>query len=105
MGRFDDKIAIVTGAASGFGEAIARAFAAEGAKVGAADVDEVAGKEVASAIGETPLIIGSGVTPENVSAFGRAPAAFIARTWCEDETDGRIDAGRVRELAAAIHGD
>jgi 3-oxoacyl-[acyl-carrier protein] reductase len=51
MGRFDDKIAIVTGAASGFGEAIARSFAAEGAKVVAADVDEAGGKEIASAIG------------------------------------------------------
>jgi 3-oxoacyl-[acyl-carrier protein] reductase len=51
MGRFDDKIAIVTGAASGFGEAIARRFAEEGAKVVAADVDEARGKEIASAIG------------------------------------------------------
>ena len=53
MGRFDDKIVIVTGAASGFGEAIARSFAAEGAKVVAADVDEAGGKEIAAAIGET----------------------------------------------------
>jgi 3-oxoacyl-[acyl-carrier protein] reductase len=42
----------VTGAASGFGESIAKAFAAEGASVVLADVDEAGGKEVATAIGD-----------------------------------------------------
>ncbi|MCX7669103.1 MAG: SDR family NAD(P)-dependent oxidoreductase, partial [Anaerolineae bacterium] len=36
--RFDDKTAIVTGAAHGFGRAIARAFAERGARVWACDV-------------------------------------------------------------------
>ncbi|MFT4712092.1 MAG: 3-oxoacyl-[acyl-carrier protein] reductase [Candidatus Azotimanducaceae bacterium] len=39
MSRFQDKSVIVTGAASGFGAAIARKFAAEGAMVVAADID------------------------------------------------------------------
>jgi 3-oxoacyl-[acyl-carrier protein] reductase len=51
--RFQDKIAIVTGAASGFGEAIAKCFAAEGAKVVVADIDEAGGKEVTAAICES----------------------------------------------------
>lgn len=38
--RFSDKVAIVTGAASGIGRATARAFAAEGAMVVAADLSE-----------------------------------------------------------------
>lgn len=38
-GRFEGKVAVVTGAASGIGRACARAFAAEGASVVAADVD------------------------------------------------------------------
>ena len=37
--RFQDKRVIVTGAAAGFGEAISRAFAAEGAKVMVTDID------------------------------------------------------------------
>ena len=51
--RFQDKIAVVTGAASGFGAAIAKCFAAEGASVVVADVDEAGGKEVAAAISDS----------------------------------------------------
>jgi 3-oxoacyl-[acyl-carrier protein] reductase len=51
--RFQDKIAVVTGAASGFGEAIARGFAAEGARVVVVDVDEARGKEVVASICES----------------------------------------------------
>lgn len=50
--RFRDKVAVVTGAASGFGEAIATRFAAEGAKVVAADIDESGGMRVVSAINQ-----------------------------------------------------
>ena len=48
MGRLDGKIALVTGAASGIGNAIARVFAEEGARVFLADIN-VAGVEAASA--------------------------------------------------------
>jgi len=49
--RLQDKIAIVTGAGSGFGEGIARKFVAEGAKVIVADRDAAAAARVADALG------------------------------------------------------
>jgi NAD(P)-dependent dehydrogenase (short-subunit alcohol dehydrogenase family) len=48
--RLTDKIAIVTGAAHGIGKAIAALFAAEGAWVLVADVDDAAGQATVAAI-------------------------------------------------------
>ncbi|KAF5671206.1 short-chain dehydrogenase reductase [Fusarium heterosporum] len=48
MGRLEGKIAIVTGAASGFGQGIAEHFVEEGAKVLVCDINEEAGKKVAA---------------------------------------------------------
>ena len=48
--RLSDRVAIVTGAASGMGAATARLFAREGAKVIVADVLEAEGRELAAAI-------------------------------------------------------
>ena len=50
MSRFQDKRVLVTGAAAGFGEAIARGFAAEGARVLVSDIDEAAAKAVAESL-------------------------------------------------------
>lgn len=51
MGRLDGKVAIITGAARGQGEAEARLFAAEGATVVVTDVVDEAGKHVAADLG------------------------------------------------------
>jgi 3-oxoacyl-[acyl-carrier protein] reductase len=51
MGQLDGKVAIVTGAAGGFGEGIARLFAAEGARVLLADLDLAKAEKVAAQIG------------------------------------------------------
>ena len=49
--RLQDKIAIVTGAGSGFGEGIAKKFVAEGAKVIVADRDAAGAARVADELG------------------------------------------------------
>jgi meso-butanediol dehydrogenase/(S,S)-butanediol dehydrogenase/diacetyl reductase len=50
--RLSGKIALITGAGSGIGEATARRFAKEGATVVVADIDEPNGKRVADALSE-----------------------------------------------------
>ena len=44
--KLADKVAIVTGAASGFGEGIAKKFAQEGAKIVVADLNDEGGARV-----------------------------------------------------------
>jgi NAD(P)-dependent dehydrogenase (short-subunit alcohol dehydrogenase family) len=51
MGRFDGRVALVTGGASGIGKATVQRLAAEGAKVCVVDMNEAAAKQVASDVG------------------------------------------------------
>ena len=53
--RLNNKVAIITGAASGFGEGIAIKFASEGAKVVIADINISKANEVAKKIGENAV--------------------------------------------------
>ena len=62
--RLANKVAIVTGAASGMGRATAVRFAKEGAKVVIADMLEDEGKDVAAAIGESAVFMPLNVTEE-----------------------------------------
>jgi 3alpha(or 20beta)-hydroxysteroid dehydrogenase len=56
MGRLDGKIAIITGAASGLGEAQARLFVAEGAKVVMTDIQE-SGRSIAAELGNSATFL------------------------------------------------
>jgi len=51
MGALQGRVALITGAAAGFGEAIARRFVAEGAKVLVADLDGARAQDVATSLG------------------------------------------------------
>jgi 3-oxoacyl-[acyl-carrier protein] reductase len=51
--RLKDKIAIVTGGGSGFGEGIAKTYAREGARVMVADISEAGGRRVVEEINGT----------------------------------------------------
>jgi 3alpha(or 20beta)-hydroxysteroid dehydrogenase len=64
-GRLEGKVAIVTGAARGMGEAEARLFAAEGGSVVLADVLEPEGRKVADDIGERAAFEPLDVTDED----------------------------------------
>ncbi len=78
--RLADKVAIVTGAGSGFGEGIARRFAAEGAKIVVADVNRAGAERVAEAIGDAARVAVADVSDSDdveamvktaTDAFGR----------------------------------
>ncbi len=77
--RLEGKVAIVTGAASGFGAGIAQAYVAEGARVIVADLNEQGARSVAAALGPTAVAAGGDVSRAGdceaivaraVSAFG-----------------------------------
>ena len=57
MRRLDGKIALVTGAASGIGEAIAQAFVAQGAIVILSDIADAAGSKKTASLGSTASYI------------------------------------------------
>jgi meso-butanediol dehydrogenase/(S,S)-butanediol dehydrogenase/diacetyl reductase len=102
MGKLDGKVTCITGAA-GIGAATARLFAAEGARVIIADVDEDGGRRVAGEIGSAGAFLKTDVRdPRQVEAmvkfaadrFGRLDVlhnnAFYA-TWgavAETSVDG-----------------
>ena len=64
MERLQGKVAIITGAAKGLGEADARLFAAEGARVILTDVDEANGRRVAQEIGANAQFVRQDVREE-----------------------------------------
>lgn len=76
--RLKDKVAIITGAASGFGEGMARRFAEEGAKIVVADLNAKGAERVAGEIGAAavPITIDVSQADEFAALTGKAMDAF-----------------------------
>jgi len=79
--RLAGKVAVVTGAASGFGEGIARRFAQDGAKVVVNDINVAGGERVAASIvadgGQAIFCAGSVAVDADVAALvSRSSAAY-----------------------------
>jgi NAD(P)-dependent dehydrogenase (short-subunit alcohol dehydrogenase family) len=67
MGRLDGKVAIVTGAASGFGRTTAVRFAREGARVIVVDLDKLRGRDVVAEIGDAARLVVGDVSTSDVA--------------------------------------
>jgi len=80
--RLAAKIALVTGAASGFGAEMARTFAREGAKVALLDINGDGAQAVAASIGADAIAVAGDVTS------AQDVASAVARTL---DRHGRLD--------------
>ena len=85
MGRVEGKVAVITGGASGLGEATVRRFCEEGARVVIADIQEDRGKALAEELGAVVRFARVDVTQEDdveaavalaVQDFGRLDVMF-----------------------------
>jgi len=80
MGKLDDRVAAITGSASGIGKAIAELFLKEGARVVISDIQDDLGLELAKSLGENATYVHADVILEDdvkgiidhaVDTFGR----------------------------------
>jgi NAD(P)-dependent dehydrogenase (short-subunit alcohol dehydrogenase family) len=85
MGRLQDKVAVITGSGRGIGEATARAYAREGARVIIAERDASSGAAVANAIAGSG---GSAMFVETDVAIPESVESMVAKVV---ERLGRID--------------
>jgi NAD(P)-dependent dehydrogenase (short-subunit alcohol dehydrogenase family) len=85
MGRFDDRVVLVTGSASGIGRATATRFAEDGGTVVCADVNGGGAEATAAAI------VAAGGAAEGVQCDVSDPVAAARAVDGAVETHGRLD--------------
>lgn len=124
MKRLAGKSALVTGAARGIGRAVARAYAKEGARVAAADIDEAGAKRVADGLEGEGCALAMDVTSQdsidrafaeaqkqlggvdilfnNAAVFDMAPVAEITRESYQRVFAVNVE-GALFTLQAAAH--
>ncbi|MBV8271019.1 MAG: SDR family oxidoreductase [Cupriavidus sp.] len=91
-----DKVAIVTGAGRGLGEAVARAYAAEGAKVVVSDIDPNAAHRVADSIE------GATAVPCDVRVPGQVEALVEAAVKLHSRLDIMVPNAGVARVAPLV---
>src|ERR1700759_5698649 len=70
------KVVLITGGAGGIGAAVARRFAADGARVVVADIDEAGGTAVAEAVGGRFVRTDVANQDDNFAAVAEAVSAY-----------------------------
>ncbi len=63
-------------------------------------------RRVASAAGDCPVLVGSGITPENITALRGGCQGFIVGSWCKRSgvLAQPVDVERVAQLSRALRG-
>ena len=77
MGRFDGRVAVVTGAARGIGFGTATRFAEEGASVAVLDLDEAAAADAAAKLGGPGTHLGVGCDVSDAASVDAAVARVV----------------------------
>jgi len=109
MGKLEDRVAVITGGASGIGEAIVRLFAKEGARVVVADIQDEPGQKLARSLGKKATFIHTDVTLEDnvkgmidhaVDSYGRLDC--IVNNAGMGGVEGEIESIPVTEFDRAM---
>ena len=108
--KLRDKVVVVTGSGGGIGEAFARRFTAEGAKVVVTDIDGAGVERVATKIGSVGLP-GDITAPETVSAvadlarrtYGEIDVWFSNAGYAGPRQPGEVQDDDVWDLSWDLH--